>query len=136
MKVLTATSQGAGTHDFSWTVEGEPVLLPEPCDRDRFAQEEGGTGCGCSRAFGGMSSMRVTTTAMVRDLPLTREELFVALHSALQAAGLAEETLDVDDVLEIQQKLDWLLELATDAEVGAVFERDFDQVRERRVDRP
>lgn len=136
MKVLTATSNGSKPGDFSWTVEGEPVLLPEPCDRDRFAEEDGGTGCGCSRAFGGMSSMKVTTTAMVRDLPLTRDELFVALHSALQAAGLAEETLEAEDVVEIQEELDWLLELAADVEVGTVFERDFDEVRERQVDLP
>ena len=131
MKVLTATSSRSRPGDFSWTIEGEPVLLPEPCDRDRFAQEEGGTGCGCSRAFGGMSSMKVTTTAVVRDLPLTRDDLFVALHSALQAAGLAEESLELEDIVEIQAELDWLLQVAAEADVGTVFERDFDEVRER-----
>lgn len=57
----------------------------------------------------------------------------MALHSALQAAGLAEEKLEVEDELEIQAELDMLLDLAADAEVGAIFERDFDEVREREV---
>lgn len=135
MKVLTAT-RGSRPDDFCFTVEGEPVLLPLVCDRDLLAREEGRIGCGCSRGFGGMSSMKVTTAAVVRDLPLSRDDLFIALHSALQAAGLAEEVLEAEDVVEIQEELDWLLDLAAEAEVGVVFERDFDEVRVREVERP
>lgn len=131
MKVLTATSRSSIPGDFSWTVEGEPVRVPEACDRDLIAKDEGGGGCGCSRAFGGLSSMQATTTAVVRDLPLTRDELFAALHGALQAAGFVEEKLEVEDVVEIEEELDWLLELAAEEEVGTVFERHYDDVRVR-----
>lgn len=130
MKVLTATS-GSRPGDFTWTVVSEPVRVPEECDSDRAAKELGVDGCGCSRAFGGLSSMQATTTAIIRDLPLTRDDLFSALHGALQAAGFVEEVLEVEDVLEIEEELDWLLQLAADAEVGTVFERDYDEVRIR-----
>lgn len=131
MKVLTATGLQSGADDFCWTVEGEPVRISEPCDRDLAVRGTGDGGCGCSRAFSGLSSMKSTTTAVVRDLPLTRDDLFIALHSGLTAAGYVEAELTVEDLAEIQSEIDWLLELAAEHDVGVVLERDYDEIRPR-----
>jgi hypothetical protein len=52
MMLLTATRKGQGERagDFSFTVEGELVLVGPVCARDQ-ADPDGG--CGCGRAFSG-----------------------------------------------------------------------------------
>src|SRR4051812_50228392 len=87
MKLLTATRAGQGdrTGDFCFAVEGELVLLGLVCATDE-ADPDGG--CGCGRAFAGMSSHRATTTALVRDLDLTYDDLRAAVEAHHVAAGL------------------------------------------------
>lgn len=68
MFVLEATSetQGARDDDYTWTIEGEPVLPPlGGCADDR---------CGCDRGFAGMRSHRATTTARIADRPVLDED--------------------------------------------------------------
>ena len=74
MKLLTATRerQGERDGDFCFAVEGELVLLGFVCATD---QDDPDGGCGCGRAFSGMSSMRATTTALVRDLDVSYDDL-------------------------------------------------------------
>lgn len=98
MKVLVATTrtQGDVADDFCWTVEGELVRIGSPCASD----EAGGSGrCGCGRAFEGLSSVRATTTAQVRDLPISRADYRDAFGGYLDAAGWAPYT-DLDDEVE------------------------------------
>src|SRR4029078_5543731 len=70
MKVLVATrrSQGDRKGDFSFCVPGELVYLASICDCDLLFPKHG---CGCSRGFAGLSSLRATTTAEVVDLDFT-----------------------------------------------------------------
>lgn len=132
MKVLTATAdQQTREGDFCWTVEGELLRVSEPCDRDRLDPENATGGCGCSRGFSGLSSMKSTTTALVRDLDITREDVLQALHGSLVAAGHLEEQLDDDETSDLHQEVDWLLELASEHEVGTVLQRSFDDITER-----
>ena len=87
MKLLTATRerQGERDGDFCFAVEGELVLLGEVCATD---QENPLGGCGCGRAFSGLRSDRATTTALVRDLQLSREDLELAVAGRFAANGI------------------------------------------------
>ena len=69
MKLLTATRERQGEQDGDrfFATEGELVLLGFVCATDE-ADPDGG--CGCGRAFSGMSSLKATTTALVSALSL------------------------------------------------------------------
>ncbi len=111
MRVLVATSelQGTAPGDYSWTVDGELVVVDvTECARpDR---------CGCGRGFPGVASRRATTTAMVVDLPhIARDDLVevvadhVDLHWAdLLIAGADADGVDPDD--SIDEQLDAITE--------------------------
>jgi len=99
MKVLVATRQTQGSQlgDYSWTVEGELVtpVTVECCSAHL---------CGCGRGFAGLGSDRVTTTAVVVELPdLHPSMLCSAIHDSLDRAGWLEH-LDEDEVDEIIQE--------------------------------
>lgn len=125
MKLLTATttSQGTRENDYSWTVEGELVGIDEPCGKDR-SDPDGG--CGCGRGFFGMSSHRATTTALVRDLPLTREDVMLALSGYYESGGYGRLSRS-----ELVAEVDDLVELGALWPDGSVIERRLDVVRLR-----
>lgn len=122
MKVLVATmlTQGNRSGDYCHCVEGEPVWIQEPCDRDR---REPNGGCGCSRGFAGAASHRATTTALVADLTLTRDELISAMRMSLADGGWPAEWAGavIGDNLAI----------ASAYPTGTVVERRFDEYRAR-----
>lgn len=122
MKLLVATRRGQGQrdNDFCHTVEGEVVYFGVVCDRDR-ADPDGG--CGCGRAFIGLNSNAGTTTAEVRDVPLTREDVTEAVRSSLEQAGWNDQAADklVDELIEFGQE--W--------PVGTVVERRIDDIGPR-----
>jgi hypothetical protein len=97
MKLLTATREGQGERagDFCFAVEGELVLVGFVCATDRDNPEGG---CGCGRAFSGMSSLRATTTALVRDLDLSTDDLQFAVEAHHAAAGRGPEVLGEDEL--------------------------------------
>src|SRR4051794_13478555 len=103
MKVLTAARAGGGgeTGDFCCAVEGELVLLGLVCATDE-ADPDGG--CGCGRAFAGMSSHRATTTALVRDLDLTYDDLRSAVEAHHVAAGLGPDVLGAEDFADLGEE--------------------------------
>lgn len=125
MKILTATaiSQGARENDFNWAVEGELVLIQEPCATDKRNPDGG---CGCGRAFAGTSSHRATTTAQVRDLPLSRADLAKAYGGYLDSAGYGRPPRSV-----LSEIVDEMLDLVADWEVGAIVERRLDVIKLR-----
>src|SRR4051812_50008897 len=97
MKLLTATRerQGERPGDFCHAIEGELVLLGAVCADDERNPEGS---CGCGRAFAGMSSHRATTTALVRDLDLTYDDLRSAVEAHHVAAGLGAHGLGGGDL--------------------------------------
>jgi hypothetical protein len=125
MKVLTATAAGQGErdNDFHWAVEGELVWIGDVCATDRRDPDGG---CGCGRAFSGLSSHRATTTAQVRDLPLSREDLITALVGYFESAGYG-----VVPRHELEPDLDQLLQYVATLAVGTTIERRLDIVRQR-----
>ncbi len=102
MKILVATgwTQGTNPSDYHYCVEGELVWLQDPCDRDRFHPDDE---CGCSRGFAGAASHRATTTAMVTESEMSRDDLVLAFATSLAdggwppewAADVAEQNLDI-----------------------------------------
>ena len=92
MKLLTATREGQGERDgdFFHAVEGEVVILGEVCATD---QDDPLGGCGCGRAFSGLLSRRATTTALVRDLDLSCEDLEFAIAARFASHGITARTI-------------------------------------------
>ncbi len=130
MKLLTATHEGQGERDgdFCHAIEGELVLLGLVCATD--ANDPDG-GCGCGRAFSGMSSMRATTTAQVRELDLTIDDLRVAVEAYLVSAGYAAHLAPVELSDLVEETVDDCVHLAHVWEVGTVVGRRLDHVHRR-----
>jgi hypothetical protein len=102
MKILVATSftQGTSPSDYHHCIEGELVWLQEPCDRDK--NDPDGP-CGCGRGFAGAASHRATTTAMVVESGLARDDVVLAFRTSLSDGGWPIEWADevADENLEI-----------------------------------
>ena len=127
MKLLTATRerQGERDGDFCFAVEGELVLLGFVCATDE-ADPDGG--CGCGRAFSGMSSMRATTTAVVRDLDVSLDDVRLAVEGYYVSAGMGPDVIGEEDFEEtVSATLDDLAEIAH-VPVGAVVGRRLDNL--------
>jgi hypothetical protein len=124
MKLLTATSltQGERENDYNFCVEGELIRFDTVCGRSARNPDDG---CGCARGFAGMSSMRATTTALIRDLPMEVRDVRIALAASLHAAGYLADPEDVED------EADELMQIAAAFEVGDVVERRLDVLRVR-----
>jgi hypothetical protein len=92
MKLLTATRRGQGEQagDFCFAIEGELVILGFICATDRNNPDGG---CGCGRAFSGLSSKKATTTALVRDLDISVDHLRLAVESYYAAGGMGPNVL-------------------------------------------
>jgi len=86
MKILTATatSQGLRQNDFDYAIEGELVGIGLICATD---ERDPDGDCGCGRGFFGLSSHRATTTAQIRDLPMTRDDVIKAFAAYYESAG-------------------------------------------------
>lgn len=89
MKLLVAAT-GTGPGDFAYAVPGELVMLGLVCDRDRYAWQDGQRdgGCGCGRAFAGLSTDRATTLALVSDVDVTEEQLVEIVGDAIARGGM------------------------------------------------
>lgn len=106
MKILVATrlTQGTAPTDYHHCVEGELVWIQEPCDRDL---RDPSMPCGCGRGFAGAASHRATTTAMVVDTEMTREEVVLAFKTSFVDGGWPSEWAETiaEDNLEIAAQL-------------------------------
>jgi hypothetical protein len=106
MKTLVATAhtQGMSLDDYHYCIEGELVWLQEPCDRDK--NDPDGP-CGCGRGFAGAASHRATTTAMVVESDMTRDDVVLAFRTSLSDGGWPVEWADevADDNMVIAAQL-------------------------------
>jgi hypothetical protein len=125
MNLLTATSktQGARASDFCLAIEGELVWVREVCRKDR---DDADGPCGCGRAFAGLNSHEATTTAEIRDLPLDRGDVVVALRGYRESAGLQRIPLYLLEP-EVDEVLAWLDRWPP----GTIVERRLDDVLPR-----
>jgi hypothetical protein len=76
---------------------------------------------GCGRAFFGLSSHRATTTAQIRDLPMTREDVIKAFAAYYEAAGYGTPPPSILD-----EEFDGMQDLISRWPSGAVIERRLD----------
>lgn len=106
MKVLVATglSQGRRVSDFNWCIEGELVCLGGMC---RLGELDSESECGCGRAFYGLNSHEGTTTAVVADLPLTREDYIEAHRSSFEAQGKITISAAIEADGMVEMVADW-----------------------------
>jgi hypothetical protein len=128
MRLLTATPerQGEQPGDFCYATEGELVLLGFVCATDR---EDPDGGCGCGRAFSGMSSMRATTTALVRDLDLSLDDVRLAVEGYYEAAGMGADVIGARDFEEmVRDHLALMARIANAVPDGAVVGRRLDNL--------
>ncbi len=117
MKILTATSRGQGQRegDYHWCIEGEIVWLATVCATD--GTDPDGP-CGCARGFAGLNSHRATTTALVRDLPMSRTDVINALSGYYESSGYSSIP-----AAELEFEVDEFLDIASTWPVGTVIER-------------
>ncbi len=119
MRIIVATKekQGEREGDFCFVPEGEIVMVGD-CD----CLHEG---CDCSRSMVGVLCKMGTTTMMVVESDLTREDF----RRQIMEANEGFEELGVDGSV-YEEQADALLELAKQFKAGAVIERsgeDFEQ---------
>jgi len=113
MRILVATghTQGTNPSDYHHCVEGELVWIQDPCDREE---------CGCMRGFAGAASHRATTTAMVVESAMSREDVVLAFRTSLADGGWplawAEEVAEDNLVIACQLP------------VGAIIVRNGDEM--------
>src|SRR4051812_12567824 len=124
MHVLTATSktQGQRSSDFTCAIEGELVWADFVCSADRDDRDPD-SGCGCSRTFIGLSSHGATTTAEVRDLPLSRDDVVEAMVGYHESAGHGPVPRR-----EVQREVDDVLAVMVEMPEGTILERRVNQV--------
>jgi hypothetical protein len=117
LKVFVATrrTQGRRDNDFAHHDSPELVDLARTCDQDTAE-----SAYGCGRAFTGLSSGKVTTTAEVVERDLTLVQFRNVVHRSLVAAGF-------DDAPELrraaEQSADEMVRIAESWPVGTVVER-------------
>lgn len=128
MKLLTATRerQGERDGDFCYAVEGELVLLGLVCADDE-RNPDGDEACGCGRAFSGMSSMRATTTALVRDLDVTVDDVRLAAGGFYVSSGLGPDVIGGAAFADlVAETLVSMADVAEALPIGAVVGRRLD----------
>lgn len=131
MNLLTATREGQGDRDgdFCHAIEGELVFAGFVCATDR---RDPAGGCGCGRAFSGLNSLRATTTALVRDLDLTYDDVRTALAAHLEAAGMGPDVLGAVDFADmLDEEVEQTIRYAQVWPAGTVVGRRLDSVHLR-----
>lgn len=128
MRLLTATRQGQGErpNDYCFVIEGELVLAQEPCATDR--QNPDG-GCGCGRAFVGLSSHRATTTTLVRELDFTPGDVSLAVSSYFAAGGGGPEVFGQREFTAmVEEETDLLMTMGRACDAGELVGRRLDRL--------
>ena len=122
MLILTATARTQGTEagDYHHGIEGELLWVQEPCGRDR---RDPSMPCGCGRGFAGVASHRGTTTALIVDSELTRDDIMLAMQTSLADGGWPVAWAD--------EVTDHMLELASLWTAGTVIQRRLEWFRAR-----
>jgi hypothetical protein len=128
MRLLTATHerQGERPGDFCYAIEGELVLLGFVCATD---EKDPDGGCGCGRAFSGMSSMRATTTATVRDLDLSFDDALLAVEGYYISFGMGPAVIGSAEFTGlVAETVAEMAETAVGLPVGTVVGRRLDEL--------
>ncbi len=107
VKVMKSTNATQGDYpgDYSFVPEGELVARYDVvCAKE---QPDGIGGCGCGRGFGGLDTHTGTTTAVVADSDMSREQWREAMHKTLVDTGWGDEE-DADETAELLDELEMI----------------------------
>lgn len=117
MKLLRATreTQGRRKSDFHWTDEGELLRPGMVCDRDVREGPDGG--CGCGRSLSGVKTAKSTTTFVVSEELITREEALAIFVGSIDDAGYGRDNSLGELALGV------VLKIAAPWNTGTVLER-------------
>ncbi len=130
MRVLVATTRTNGRveDDCYACVEGELVLVDEPClehpDRDT------GSECRCGRTFVGLGSRGATSTALVVESELRESDVREAVRGGLEDRGVVDPDRTTRDRAEelVDEALDRVLAVAEHFPPGTVVGRRGERV--------
>lgn len=126
LPIATDRTQGQRSNDFMFTKLGELVYPGYVCTKDQ-ADPDGG--CGCGRAFTGLTSHKMTTTAIIREMELTLEELADAIEASYINGGFLKKAGDDPDLVDATVRV--LLEIGQGFAAGTVIERRLDEFSAR-----
>lgn len=132
LPVSTKQTQGDKSSDFDWIPEiGEIVYLSFMCDRDR---NDLNNGCGCGRAFTGLSTGKSATTAVIAEVDISDEDLRKLVYDHFVAGDWIKPAKPepTDDELVDETLID-MIEIGESFDTGTIVERAGDEVLERSV---
>lgn len=101
---------------FHFAVPGELVYVGLMCATDESAEDPGRGGCGCGRAFSGVTSHRATTLAEVVERDVSRET-----YLDLLATAIAEQWRTVPE--EFRHLAERIADQATECLPGTILVR-------------
>jgi hypothetical protein len=127
MKILVATkeTQGLRKNDFSFTEDGELVMLPTfTCDSGSVDDD-----CGCLRSVVGVKTRKATTSYKVIEQNVTWQDVRNEMARSLYAAGFSGIFKDLEEAPEGSEparSAAWNVGIAATLPVGTVLGiRDF-----------
>lgn len=128
MRLPTAATDHA-PGGFTWTRDGELVMVAFTCDRDR-EDPEGPDACGCGRAFAGLESHRATTLARIVEVPIDLGILRDIVHKTLARGGWVKggdsiSTTEMEMVADVAAEM---VEIGEHFEVGDRLTRRLDDL--------
>ncbi|WP_456920289.1 DUF7715 family protein [Geodermatophilus sp. SYSU D00708] len=92
----------------------------------------GDGGCGCGRSFSGMNSHRATTTAVVREVDLSYEDLRLAVAGFFIDGGCTPDLVGEEDFADlVDQVVEETVSFGEPWPVGTVVGRRLDWVSRR-----
>lgn len=117
MKAFVATDQmDPRDGGFSYTIPGEFVYVGFMCDTDANSEDPGKGGCGCGRAFAGVTSRRAATLAVVEERDISRGTYVDLITTGIRDQGWGEAS-------EFIGLANHLADHASDLEVGTIVFR-------------
>jgi hypothetical protein len=116
--VVTRTSQGYRKNDFCFAQENELVGFGTECDSSQVDDS-----CGCKRAMIGMTSLKGTTTTLVKEVPHSEEELRKLYFEFLERGGWDKIMSDAELEDCVRTDTEAILQVAKTFGVGHVIER-------------
>ncbi|MGO9298419.1 MAG: hypothetical protein ACLP52_31855 [Streptosporangiaceae bacterium] len=84
---VTAETQGQMRGDFCDAIEGELVVVFADCHVSAHEDDLGRCREGCPPRFFGLNSHQASTTALIRDVQISREDYLLALSAYAEHRG-------------------------------------------------
>lgn len=124
MRLPVATND-PNPEGFTWTHDGELVMIGFTCDRDLRDPD---MGCGCGRSFAGLDSHKGTTRAVVEDRELDLIQVRDAVRVCLEQGGWIGKDMDEADIDLVAECAAQMVEIGETFPPGTRLGRRLDDV--------